>query len=201
MKKVLLLMTLASFLVLACDSKYETCDGVKITPNVANIQVLAASEPFYCKEMEEIWDVDAQEMTSYYSGGTISFYKAYLLNAHDDTCSNLPETEVKQEYKRAITIGELMSCRIGKAPEGDDCTDTFELEYATQDGGRLVLWHPGIADHAYISSFSYTSQDGGINLSFGTGDICVNWDYSYYVSGYQSEDPDKYVRVIYTWSK
>lgn len=130
-------------LIIACstDGKYETCDGVTITPSSANIQVRTVNAPFYCKEMEEIFDIDAEAYVRSFTGGVLLFTHATSLSSDSSTCMEMAVADIPVLYPANIKIGALVKCLIGKTPPNNTCADTFELTFATEDGGELMIQH------------------------------------------------------------
>ncbi|HSA33770.1 MAG TPA: hypothetical protein P5077_08600 [bacterium] len=131
------------WLIVACstDGKYETCDGVTITPASTNIQVRAINDPFYCKEMEEIFDIDAETYVKSFVEGVFLFTHATSLSSDSSTCIEMDAADIPASYPEDIKIGALVKCLIGKAPRNETCADTFELTFATEDGGELMIHH------------------------------------------------------------
>ncbi|HNT28165.1 MAG TPA: hypothetical protein PKH10_08305 [bacterium] len=134
---------IAVSLIIACstDGKYETCDGVEITPETARVQLLTTSGSFYCKEMEEVFDIDAETYVKSFTGGVFLFTHATSLSSDSSTCMEMAVADIPVLYPANIKIGALVKCLIGKAPRNETCADTFELTFATEDGGELMIQH------------------------------------------------------------
>ncbi len=141
MRRFLTIAAAGMFLLLgvSCEKNEGSCEDRAVY--TAPAAVLKAAEPFYCEEMEDLWDVDAKEVV----GNLMKIRLQFQSIDNEQFADKVPQT---------ISVGNLQRCVINKAPSNTNCMDTKELYF---DGiepeiKEIFVWGFSVNSHIDVET-------------------------------------------------